>query len=846
LVVGDTGDAYATEAQLCQDHADSLGVSDRLHFLGRLSDEELVDAYRSADLFVMPSAHEGFCIPVIEAMACGLPVLAARAAALPETVASAGLTFIPDDAGDLARQIPQVLKDREIGRERDKERGRQGDKETRRGGDKESGRGGGMETSRSPCLSVSLSPCLRVSLSSSFHVAVVAFRFGENFVGGAEAALRTAAQALRDRGHQVEVFTTCTKSESNWSNELPEETRVCDGMLVHRLPIDPHDRARHLESVRKILQAEDGISLEMENEYIKHSIHSTRLIEELRRRAQNFDAIIVGPYLYGITWDVARKFPEKTIVVPCLHDERYARFRAWPTVYGGVRGIWYHSAEEKKFAEAELGLNHPGAACIGTWLDTETPGDAERGRKLTGADRPYLVYAGRYSEHKSLPTLLEFAQQYNEANPVRFTFVFLGEGHIKIPSATWARDLGFIEESAKRDVLAGAAATIQLSRYESLSLVGLESWAQGTPVLADRGCAVLSGHLERCGGGRAVDSFASFAAALDDLWENPNAWRKMGRQGRQYVREDYGSRVAYTNRLEGSIRDLTRQMAERMRLRGLERAASHSRSLWREQLAEIVEHILDSPHRPRQDQVEVIPRSDTLNVAMGQETVLIPVRLHNRGTHAIAAEGPGRYLIQSRSGDEDGTTTPLPDLLMPGQTLPAAVAIRVPCQPGEHQVTFQVIRDPEVGPLLSTEPTECSPVGGALRLIVENRPIVSGESWSGSLVEMVRAALAEASRCQRLPDDYTDVTEGCFARLKRWIKRKMLGNFKHAYVDVLSRQQSRFNQQVLTALTELADYCGTLEHAAKAKHEIRNPKSETNSKAEQPMFESSDFPSFGI
>jgi hypothetical protein len=91
------------------------------------------------------------------------------------------------------------------------------------------------------------------------------------------------------------------------------------------------------------------------------------------------------------------------------------------------------------------------------------------------------------------------------------------------------------------------------------------------------------------------------------------------------------------------------------------------------------------------------------------------------------------------------------------------------------------------------------------------------------LLEEIRKSLAEASRLQQLPDDYTDITEGLFAKWKRWIKRKLLGNFKHAYVDVLSRQQSRFNQQVLTALTELADYCATLEHAGKTARAIDQP-----------------------
>src|SRR5207244_2205130 len=102
---------------------------------------------------------------------------------------------------------------------------------------------------------------------------------------------------------------------------------------------------------------------------------------------------------------------------------------------------------------------------------------------------------------------------------------FLGEGSIEIPDTNWAKNLGYVEEAVKCDVLAGASALIQLSRYESLSLVALEAWAQGTPVLADRRCPVLAGHLRRCGGGQAIDSFESFVAALDDLWTNSDAWQ---------------------------------------------------------------------------------------------------------------------------------------------------------------------------------------------------------------------------------------------------------------------------------------------------------------------------------
>jgi len=80
-------------------------------------------------------------------------------------------------------------------------------------------------------------------------------------------------------------------------------------------------------------------------------------------------------------------------------------------------------------------------------------------------------------------------------------------------------------------------------------------------------------------------------------------------------------------------------------------------------------------------------------------------------------------------------------------------------------------------------------------------------------LEEVQKALAEASRRQQLPDDYLDVTQGFLAGWKRRLKRKLLGNFKHAYVDVLSRQQSAFNRQVINALQELVECLGVLDHA---------------------------------
>jgi glycosyltransferase involved in cell wall biosynthesis len=88
-----------------------LGLS-RLHLLGPVSDEALVAHYRRADVFVTASSHEGVCVPLVEAMAFAVPVVARACAAVPETLGGAGVV-LPGDAGArvFAEAVDRVLRD---------------------------------------------------------------------------------------------------------------------------------------------------------------------------------------------------------------------------------------------------------------------------------------------------------------------------------------------------------------------------------------------------------------------------------------------------------------------------------------------------------------------------------------------------------------------------------------------------------------------------------------------------------------------------------------------------------------------------------------------------------------
>jgi glycosyltransferase involved in cell wall biosynthesis len=85
------------------------GIVDRVLLTGYVDAEDLAALYSGANLFVMPSLYEGFCLPVLEAMACGTPVACSNVSSLPEVVGDAALTFDPHSVEGIAWSIERVL-----------------------------------------------------------------------------------------------------------------------------------------------------------------------------------------------------------------------------------------------------------------------------------------------------------------------------------------------------------------------------------------------------------------------------------------------------------------------------------------------------------------------------------------------------------------------------------------------------------------------------------------------------------------------------------------------------------------------------------------------------------------
>lgn len=91
-----------------------LKLENKVRFLGRVSELELITLYSMADVFVFPSFYEGFGVPPIEAMACGAPVITSNTSSLPEVVGDAALLIDPYNSGELAGAILRVLENEQL------------------------------------------------------------------------------------------------------------------------------------------------------------------------------------------------------------------------------------------------------------------------------------------------------------------------------------------------------------------------------------------------------------------------------------------------------------------------------------------------------------------------------------------------------------------------------------------------------------------------------------------------------------------------------------------------------------------------------------------------------------
>ena len=388
------------------------------------------------------------------------------------------------------------------------------------------------------------------------NAAFVVPRYGPEVVGGAETLVRGLAEHLAADGAGVDVLTTCARDHLSWKNVLRPGVSMERGVAVRRFPVRARDGRRY-GWLHQRIQRGGRVPVEDELRWAEESVWSEELFAHLVRHRAAYDAVCFAPYLYGTTlWGVPL-VPERAVLVPCLHDEPFAQLTVVRTAFEAARGFIFNAPPEAALAETLYGLGDRPAGVVGLGFDPPPRTDPEAFRRRHGLEGPIVLYLGRKETGKNVPLLIQYVCRYRETHRADVTLVLAGDGPVTAPrGAVGVRDLGYLEPLEKAAAYAAATVVCQPSVNESFSIVLMEAWLAGTPVLVHAGCPVTTYHTTRADGGLAFSDYYEFAEALTLLLENEARRRRLGLQGRVYVEREYAW-PAVTARL----RDVLRRVA---------------------------------------------------------------------------------------------------------------------------------------------------------------------------------------------------------------------------------------------------------------------------------------------
>jgi glycosyltransferase involved in cell wall biosynthesis len=229
-------------------------------------------------------------------------------------------------------------------------------------------------------------------------------------------------------------------------------------------------------------------------------------------------------------------------------------------LFRGVRAVMYNSFEERRMIQCAAGNREVPGVVVGIGSDLPERTDPARFRKAFGIHGPFLVYVGRIDENKGCRELFSYFTQYVRSRSSLLTLVLIGRSILPIPEHPQVMHLGFLPERDKFDAIAAAEALVMPSYYESLSMVALEAWGLGRPVLANGRCEVLCGQCIRSNAGLYYESFEEFVETLFVLESNRLVSAALGRNGRDYFRRHYAWPV-----IERKYLDMLEHLAQQER-----------------------------------------------------------------------------------------------------------------------------------------------------------------------------------------------------------------------------------------------------------------------------------------
>jgi len=393
------------------------------------------------------------------------------------------------------------------------------------------------------------------------NLALIIQRYGPEINGGAEVLCRLLAERLSHQ-YNVTILTTCAKDYTTWKQEYSEGTSKSNNILIIRFKNKERGTRSELRYIRhkvsnrlwfhyisRLLGLYKMFSQKfssfnasaMDNlQWLeKQGPYCPELISHIQNRSNNYDAFIFFSALYYPTAMGVQQHPSRSILVPTLHDEKASYYPVYKTVMSAPEWIIYNSLSEKNLAERVFHIGNKKHVIAGVGVempDLEADTSILSKYKIT---TQYIIYIGRIEKNKGCGQLISFFKKYKRQYNAPLVLVMVGKAFMKLPDDNSIIYTGFISDDDKNQLLLQSKLLVMPSKYESLSMVVLESFFLNKPVIVNEYCEVLKNHVELSDGGFYYKNYHDFARYLYLLLTDAEMLASKGNSGKRYVSENY-------------------------------------------------------------------------------------------------------------------------------------------------------------------------------------------------------------------------------------------------------------------------------------------------------------------
>lgn len=507
-------------------------------FSGHCKFDEILAYYKLSDLFLCQSEHEGFCVPLAEAMFFNKPIVAYDSSAISWTLGGSGFLLKEKNPLLTAGVMDRILNDKAL-RETILEN------QWERLQDFQYEKVKALfwkyvdEFIKEKHLNFLVQNAEPHFAKNKPNICFVVQRYGEEVNGGAELLCRQYAEHLT-KYYNIEVLTTKAVDYITWEDEYECDTEYINDVFVIRFAVE---HPRNLDSFKSINGEflTKGLPVSKEKDLInEQGPYVPKLIEYLKNHQNEYKATVFFTYLYYPTVIGIRNVSRNAIVMPFAHDEPFLKMKIFDDVFKRPNAIVYSTQAEKELINHKYHNGNIKSIIGGAGVDLPKSIDADRFKKKYGLD-DYIVYVGRVDINKGCAELFDYFKKFKDQHKSNLKLVLMGKNEMEISQSADIVSLGFVNDQDKFDGIKGAKALILPSKFESLSLVVLEAMSVRTPVIVNGECKVLKVHCINSNGGFYYTNYKEFEKYLSFLLDSANEGKieQLKSNAKTYISKNY-------------------------------------------------------------------------------------------------------------------------------------------------------------------------------------------------------------------------------------------------------------------------------------------------------------------